>query len=109
MHSARKKAAQFFQGLFWSLGATLGAADAMTGKIVIGGMIEIDLNAKRTSRGRPKITVKARAENPIAMLMGEITRRPSASVMPLMRVMTQKALSVIQDTGLLPAPIAIAR
>lgn len=49
-----------------TLTATLGAADAMSGKIVIGGMIEIDLAAKRTSRGRPKITVKAKA-NPKAV------------------------------------------
>ena len=34
---------------------------------------------------------------------------PTASVIPLIRVITQNALSVIQDTGLLPAPIAIAR
>lgn len=44
------------------LTGTLGAADAMTGKIVIGGMIEIDMSAKRVSRGRPKITVKARSK-----------------------------------------------
>lgn len=49
------------------------------------------------------------AEIPKPMLIGEITRRPSASVIPLIRVITQNALSVIHDTGLLPAPMAIAR
>lgn len=49
------------------------------------------------------------AEKPRAMLIGEITFNPSASVIPLIRVITQNALSVIQETGLLPAPIAIAK
>lgn len=45
----------------------------------------------------------------MAVLIGEITFNPSDSVIPLIFVITQKALSVIQETGLLPAPIAIAK
>jgi len=53
--------------------------------------------------------VKNNADSPSPILMGEMTRNPSDSVIPLILVITQNALSVIHETGLLPAPIAMAR
>src|SRR6056297_932914 len=56
----------------------------------------------------PRI-VNSNAESPIAVLIGDTVRKPSDSVMPLILQITQKPLSVIHETGLLPAPIAIAK
>lgn len=55
------------------------------------------------------IIVTASADVPVTTDIGEIVRRASRSVMPLISEMTQKALSVIHEIGLLPAPIAIAK
>ena len=67
-----------------------------------------DSSYQAAGKTQAKNIVKKSAEKPMAMLMGEITRSPSDSVIPLILVMTQKALSVIHEIGLLPAPIAIA-
>ena len=46
---------------------------------------------------------------PIRVVIGVMYFRPSPSVMPLIRVITQKPESFIQATGLEPQPMARAR
>ena len=53
--------------------------------------------------------VATRPTMPISVVIGVTYLRPSASVIPLIRVITQKPLSFIQAIGLEPQPMAMAR
>lgn len=64
--------------------------------------------AVRGNSQAPSI-VNSSAEKPMAVLIGDTVRNPSASVIPLILHITQKPLSVIQEIGLLPAPMAMAK
>ncbi len=55
------------------------------------------------------IIVAAKPARPISVSIGKRARRASASVIPLIFVITQKPLSFIQGNGLEPQPMARAR
>jgi hypothetical protein len=58
-------------------------------------------------RVRARIIVTTIPTTPITSISGLIVFKPSLSVIPLIRVMIQKALSLSQLTGFEPQPIAM--
>jgi hypothetical protein len=69
----------------------------------------VEIASQMRGKSRAKIIVTIIPTTPMISINGLIVFNPSRSVIPLMRVMIQKALSLSQLTGFEPQPIAMAR
>ncbi|MEZ6197369.1 MAG: amidohydrolase family protein [Planctomycetota bacterium] len=91
------------------LTATIDGPDHMKGGINIGGMIDIDLDGKRTERGRPKITVKNRGRAAAVPVTAEGPKKPKRDprMEPFRQILTGRAGVILTAQGL-PAQRAAA-